>query len=136
MNPKFGFGFLLLLLLCYSIESKCSKGCDLALASYYVQLGDTLTSIAKLMNSSILQSESIDFNTILSYNPQITNKDSIAALIRINIPFPCDCINGEFLGHFFTYTVTTGDTYDKVAANYSSLTTTPSLMRFNSYPET
>ncbi|KAJ6686869.1 CHITIN ELICITOR RECEPTOR KINASE 1-LIKE [Salix purpurea] len=135
MNPKFGFGFLLLLLLCYSIESKCSKGCDLALASYYVQQGDTLTSIAKLMNSSILQSESIDFNTILSYNPQITNKDSIPALSRINIPFPCDCINDEFLGHFFTYTVTTGDTYDKVAANYSGLTTTPSLMRFNSYPE-
>ncbi|KAJ6710760.1 CHITIN ELICITOR RECEPTOR KINASE 1-RELATED [Salix koriyanagi] len=135
MNPKFGFGFLLLLLLCYSIESKCSKGCDLALASYYVQLGDTLTSIAKLMNSSILQSESIDFNTILSYNPQVTNKDSIPALSRINIPFPCDCINGEFLGHFFTYTVTTGDTYEQVAANYSGLTTIPSLRRFNSYPE-
>uniref|UniRef100_A0A6N2MYP6 non-specific serine/threonine protein kinase n=2 Tax=Salix viminalis TaxID=40686 RepID=A0A6N2MYP6_SALVM len=136
MNPKLGFGFLLLLLLCYSIESKCSKGCDLALASYYVQQGDTLTSIAKLMNSSILQSESIDFNTILSYNPQVTNKDSIPASSRINIPFPCDCINDEFLGHFFTYTVTTGDTYGKVAANYSDLTTIPSLRRFNSYPET
>ncbi|KAJ6338757.1 hypothetical protein OIU76_008251 [Salix suchowensis] len=135
MNPKFGFGFLLLLLLCYSIESKCNKGCDLALASYYVQQGDTLTSIAKLMNSSILQSESIDFNTILSYNPQVTNKDSVAAFIRINIPFPCDCINGEFLGHFFSYAVTTGDTYGKVAANYSGLTTISSLRRFNSYPE-
>ncbi|KAF9688274.1 hypothetical protein SADUNF_Sadunf02G0180600 [Salix dunnii] len=133
MNPKLGFGFLLLLLLCYSIESKCSAGCDLALASYYVWQGATLTVIAEHMNSSILKST--DFDTILSYNPQVPSKDSVPASIRIKIPFPCDCINGEFLGHFFTYTVKSGDTYERVAANYSGLTTIPALRRFNSYPE-
>ncbi|KAJ6956222.1 hypothetical protein NC652_007348 [Populus alba x Populus x berolinensis] len=134
MNPKLGFGFLLLLLLCYSIDSKCSKGCDFALASYYVWQGSTLSFIAEVMQSSILKPT--DFDTILRYNPQVPSKDSLPSFIRINIPFPCDCINGEFLGHFFTYTVSTNDTYDKVADTYyANLTTTQSLKNFNSYPE-
>ncbi|XP_061969408.1 lysM domain receptor-like kinase 3 [Populus nigra] len=134
MNPKLGFGFLLLLLLCYSIDSKCSKGCDLALASYYVWQGANLSFIAEVMQSSILKST--DFDTILSYNPQVTNKDSLPSFIRISIPFPCECINGEFLGHFFTYNVRSQDTYGTVADTYyANLTTTPSLINFNSYPE-
>ncbi|KAJ6941209.1 hypothetical protein NC651_007104 [Populus alba x Populus x berolinensis] len=134
MNPKLGFGFLLLLLLCYSIDSKCSKGCDLALASYYVWQGATLSFIAEVMQSSILKPT--DFDTILRYNPQVPSKDNLSPLIRISIPFPCDCINGEFLGHFFTYIVRANDTYGKVAdPYYANLTTTPSLMNFNSYPE-
>ncbi|XP_073263740.1 lysM domain receptor-like kinase 3 isoform X2 [Populus alba] len=134
MNPKLGFGFLLLLLLCYSIDSKCSKGCDLALASYYVWQGSNLSFIAEVMQSSILRLT--DFDTILSYNPQVLSKDSLPSFIRISIPFPCDCINGEFLGHFFTYTVRSQDTYDKVAdPYYANLTTTQSLKNFNSYPE-
>uniref|UniRef100_A0A6M2EYS8 non-specific serine/threonine protein kinase n=1 Tax=Populus davidiana TaxID=266767 RepID=A0A6M2EYS8_9ROSI len=134
MNPKLGFGFLLLLLLCYSIDSKCSKGCDLALASYYVWQGSNLSFIAEVMQSSILKLT--DFDTILSYNPQVPSKDSLPSFIRISIPFPCDCINGEFLGHFFTYTVRSQDTYDKVAdPYYANLTTTQSLKNFNSYPE-
>lgn len=134
MNPKLGFGFLLLLLLCYSIDSKCSKGCDLALASYYVWQGANLSFIAEVMQSSILKST--DFDTILRYNPQVTNKDSLPSFIRISIPFPCECINGEFLGHFFTYNVRSQDTYGTVADTYyANLTTTPSLINFNSYPE-
>nr|AKK25222.1 Lyk 3 [Populus x canadensis] len=134
MNPKLGFGFLLLLLLCYSIDSKCSKGCDLALASYYVWQGANLSFIAEVMQSSILKST--DFDTILSYNPQVTNKDSLPSFIRISIPFPCECINGEFLGPFFTYNVRSQDTYGTVADTYyANLTTTPSLINFNSYPE-
>ncbi|CAK7349014.1 unnamed protein product [Dovyalis caffra] len=135
MNPKSGLGFLLLLLFSYSIESKCSKGCDLALASYYVWQGAELSFIAQVMQSSILKSS--DFDTILLYNPQVPNKDSLQAFIRINIPFPCDCINGEFLGHVFNYNVRSNDTYGQVANTYyANLTTVSSLLHFNSYPET
>ncbi|KAF2292291.1 hypothetical protein GH714_018521 [Hevea brasiliensis] len=85
------------------------------------------------MKSSILESP----NTIVSYNrDRVPNMDSVQAGIRINIPFPCDCINGEFLGHVFQYNVVTGDTYDVVANRYySNLTTVNWLKQFNSYPE-
>lgn len=106
----------------------------MALASYYVWQGSNLSFIAEVMQSSILRLT--DFDTILSYNPQVLSKDSLPSFIRISIPFPCDCINGEFLGHFFTYTVRSQDTYDKVADTYyANLTTTQSLKNFNSYPE-
>lgn len=106
----------------------------MALASYYVWQGSNLSFIAEVMQSSILKLT--DFDTILSYNPQVPSKDSLPSFIRISIPFPCDCINGEFLGHFFTYTVRSQDTYDKVADTYyANLTTTQSLKNFNSYPE-
>jgi chitin elicitor receptor kinase 1 len=134
MNPKLGLGFILLLLLCYSIESKCRKGCDLALASYYVWQDANLTFIAEVMQSSILKSS--DFDTILRYNPQLPSKDSLSSLIRINIPFPCDCIEGQFLGHFFNFNVRSQNTYTVVADTYyAKLTTIPSLMYFNNYSE-
>ncbi|MED6169586.1 LysM domain receptor-like kinase 3 [Stylosanthes scabra] len=53
---------------------------------------------------------------------------------RINIPFPCDCINGEFLGHVFEYSAIEGDTYDLIAnTRYADLTTVEVLHRFNNY---
>ncbi|KAB5527647.1 hypothetical protein DKX38_021494 [Salix brachista] len=134
MNPKLGLGFLLLLLLCYSIESQCSKGCDLALASYYVWQEANLTFIAEVMQSSILKSS--DFDTILRYNPQVPSKDFLPSFTRINIPFPCDCIEGQFLGHSFNFNVRSGNNYTDVAYTYyANLTTIPSLIYFNNYSQ-
>lgn len=127
--------FLLLLLsFCFvTVQSQCSKGCD-ALASYYVQEGVTLTSIAQKLESSLVDPSDVDFKVILSYNKNITNKDSIPAGIRINVPFPCGCINGEFLAHVFDYNLTSGDTYDKIAkTDYVNLTTPEWLRSVNSY---
>ncbi|XWS30974.1 hypothetical protein CRYUN_Cryun23aG0037200 [Craigia yunnanensis] len=120
-----------------SIESSCTKGCDVALASYYVWLGTNLTFISEVLQSSLVPSSTINFDTILSYNKQVPNKDSVEAFSRLNIPFPCDCINGEFLGHVFNYSVRPRDTYDKIANDYySNLTTVEWLERFNTYPPT
>ena len=56
MKPK--LGMLVLMLLLVSVftsiaESKCSKGCDLALASYYVWSGSNLTFIAQVLQSNL-----------------------------------------------------------------------------------
>ncbi|XP_028078419.1 lysM domain receptor-like kinase 3 [Camellia sinensis] len=108
------------------VESKCSKGCDLALASYYVWPESNLTFISKVM--------SVQISDILSYNPQIPNQDSVQSDIRINIPFPCDCINGDFFAHVFKYTFRVDDIYEKVAGKYyANLTTTEWVQKFNSY---
>ncbi|KAJ7964817.1 putative Receptor protein kinase [Quillaja saponaria] len=109
MKPRFGFlVFLLLASICYTVESKCSEGCDLALASYYVYQDAVLSSIAQVMQS--------DPDVIVSYNKDnIPNKDSVQSFMRINVPFRCDCIDGQFLGRKFNYTVVSGDTYDIVA---------------------
>ncbi|XP_031260108.1 uncharacterized protein LOC116118275 [Pistacia vera] len=54
----------------------------------------------------------------------VPNQDSIPAGERINVPFSCDCLNGDFLGHTFTYETVFGDTYDKVASlPFANLTT-------------
>ncbi|TYH09476.1 hypothetical protein ES288_A07G098900v1 [Gossypium darwinii] len=119
-----------------SVESRCSRGCDLALASYYVWQGSNLTFISQILNSSLVPYSTTNFDSILAYNPQVANKDSVEAFSRLNIPFPCDCINNDFLGHVFTYSVQPGDTYDKIAGYYSDLTTAAWLRPFNSYPET
>ncbi|KAI8012267.1 LysM domain receptor-like kinase 3 [Camellia lanceoleosa] len=108
------------------VESKCSKGCDLALASYYVWPESNLTFISAVMSDPI--------SDILSYNPQIPNQDSVKSDIRINIPFPCDCINGDFFAHVFKYTFGADDIYEKVAGKYyANLTTTEWVQKFNSY---
>ncbi|KAJ1432190.1 Serine-threonine/tyrosine-protein kinase, catalytic domain [Sesbania bispinosa] len=72
---------------------------------------------------------------IVSYNTNITNnKDTVQSFTRVNVPFPCDCINGEFLGHTFQYSIGSGDTYLSVAnGNYSNLTTAEWLQSFNHY---
>lgn len=124
-------GFFLLLIgiiisLFSPAYSRCSSTCDLALGSYYVWQGSNLTFISQITQNSI--------QNILTYNPQIPNQDTVLADTRINIPFSCDCIRNEFLGHVFSYDVNTGDTYDRVAGTYySNLTTGQSLAQFNSY---
>ncbi|KAI4305781.1 hypothetical protein L6164_029126 [Bauhinia variegata] len=133
MKPVFVFSFFFLsfasiLLLA---ESKCSKGCDLALASYYVLAGSNLTYIADILKSEKVSSP----DDIVSYNKdKIPNQDSVQSFIRVNVPFPCDCINGEYLGHNFQYDVNTGDTYETIAkTNFANLTTVDWLQNFNSY---
>uniref|UniRef100_A0A2P2MP75 Uncharacterized protein MANES_13G068500 n=1 Tax=Rhizophora mucronata TaxID=61149 RepID=A0A2P2MP75_RHIMU len=134
MRWKLGLQLAIVAILsvCHSAASQCTRGCDLALASYYVWENSNLTFILRVMQSSILQST--DFDKILSYNPQVANKDSVSQGIRINVPFPCGCINGEFLAHVFNYSVTRGDTYGIVANRYyANLTTVQWLQQFNSY---
>ena len=72
---------------------------------------------------------------IVKYNrDQIPNRDYVPSFVRINVPFPCDCIDGEFLGHVFQYDVNPGDTYEKVAKTYyANLTTVDWLGKFHNY---
>ncbi|KAL3521925.1 hypothetical protein ACH5RR_014759 [Cinchona calisaya] len=98
---------LLLLLICDNAEAKCRTGCHLALASYYVREGSNLTYISNIFSQTIPE--------ILTYNPQIPNQDNIRGGSRIRIPFSCDCLNGDFLGHTFQYETQGGDTYEKIA---------------------
>lgn len=113
------------------VESKCMKGCDLALASYRVTPKFVLKNITDFLHSKILSSSDI----IISYNKdKISNIDNLPAFDSINIPFPCDCIEGEFLGHVFEYSASEADTYDLIANTYyASLTTVDLLQKFNSY---
>ncbi|KAF4382691.1 hypothetical protein F8388_015519 [Cannabis sativa] len=127
---KTGAGFLWLLLLIslsFRVKSKCPQSCDLAFASFYVWENSNLTLIADLFDTTP--------ETIVRYNTdQVPNKDSIRSTIRIKIPFACDrCVADEYLAHEFGYKVMTGDTYEKVVANYSDLTTVQSLNDSNSY---
>ncbi|KAL2896910.1 Chitin elicitor receptor kinase 1 [Bienertia sinuspersici] len=111
------------------VESTCSTGCDVALASYYIQAGATLLGIAGYLDTSV--------DDIMSYNPQIPNENSIARDTRINVPFSCDCIDGDFLGHLFTYRIQSGDTYTTIAGTkYVNLTTATSIQSRNSYSPT
>ncbi|XP_021763736.1 chitin elicitor receptor kinase 1-like [Chenopodium quinoa] len=129
MMKKLGFLFSVLISYLVVVESICSRGCDLGLASYYVQSGDTLLVIANHFQTSTAD--------IMSYNPQITDENSIQRNIRINIPFSCNCINESFLGHNFSYQIETGDTYTTIAANkYANLTTASWLQNFNNYTAT
>ncbi|XP_050904069.1 lysM domain receptor-like kinase 3 [Lathyrus oleraceus] len=129
---SFLFLFLLLASKSFTAESKCSKTCDIALASYYLWFGSNLTYVSKIMQSNLVTKP----EDIVSYNTDtIKNKDLVLSDTRVNVPFPCDCINDEFLGHTFQYHVGTGDTYLSVAnRNYSNLTTSEWLHRFNIYP--
>ncbi|KAG2712139.1 hypothetical protein I3760_04G111400 [Carya illinoinensis] len=132
MKLKFGcFVYFLVSIFCAVAESKCSNKCDLALASYYVSEGSTLSSIAKLLQSSL----NIDADTIVSYNKEkIRNKDVIQQGITINVPFPCHCVKDSFLGYVFNYSIQSKDTYDTVAQQrYANLTTTDTLINFNPY---
>ncbi|KAK4279213.1 hypothetical protein QN277_016948 [Acacia crassicarpa] len=136
-EPRFGFlvlfvVFFALASIFASAKSQCSETCDRALASYFIQKGTNLTYISKVMKSQLVSTP----DDIVSYNKDtVPNKDSLSAFIRVNVPFPCECINGEFLGHTFQYDVQTGDTYDQVATtHYANLTTVDWLRKFNSYP--
>ncbi|KAK8327257.1 hypothetical protein V6Z12_A11G170700 [Gossypium hirsutum] len=74
---------------------------------------------------------------IILYNKQVANKDSVESGTRLNVPFPCDCINGSLPAHEFSYRVRSNDTYYKIATEYySNLTTVNWLLPFNTYPPT
>nr|XP_043629240.1 lysM domain receptor-like kinase 3 [Erigeron canadensis] len=110
------------------VQSSCSRASScLALGSYYIENGNNLTSISQYMNT--------DINTIISYNRgTIPNQDYIPSDVRINVPFECDCINGDFLGHKFTYGIKSQDTYEVVAEQrYANLTNVDWIQRFNDY---
>ncbi|VVA17567.1 PREDICTED: chitin elicitor receptor kinase 1 [Prunus dulcis] len=130
MRFRIGLGFLVLLSLCFTVKSQCSKSCGLALAKYFVQSGYNLTLISQLMETN----EEI----IVNYNKgTVPNTDSVLAGTKINIPFKCECVNGKFLGHMFKYDVISGDTYKKVAQTYyANLTTVEAMTWFNSYAPT
>ena len=76
MKPKLGFSVLLVLVSVSHFssiaESKCSKGCDLALASYYVVPETNLTFIAQVLQSNL----NINPSTIVSYNKQTDSASS------------------------------------------------------------
>ncbi|EHA8591752.1 chitin elicitor receptor kinase 1-like [Cocos nucifera] len=132
-RPFPGFQFLLLLLFRASfllqLESKCQNGCDLALGSYYVTAGLNLSYITGLFG--------LTYRDVSPYNPNITDQNYVVAGSRVNVYFPCDCINGDFLGHSFSYVALSGDTYQKVATDYfANLTTAAWLAKFNRYSST
>lgn len=134
MKPiKFGLSFLFLLLAYKSFiaESKCSKTCDLALASYYISYGTNLTYVSKIMQSKVLSKREV----IVNYNTDtVPNSDLVIVSTRVNVPFPCDCINDEFLAHTFLYEVQHGDNYDSIAKlTFSNLTTGEFMERVNIY---
>ncbi|XP_057441607.1 lysM domain receptor-like kinase 3 [Lotus japonicus] len=132
MEPKltFSLSFLLTLLSPFA-ESKCIKGCDLALASYYQWSGSNLTYISKIMESQILSKP----QDIVTYNKGKRNFGVFST--RVNVPFPCDCINGEFLGHTFEYQLQPEETYTTVASEtFSNLTVDVWMQGFNIYPPT
>lgn len=125
-----GFRLLGLLLLAISVfppaESQCSKGCDLALGSYYVWRGSNISFIANVTNGSVQEIQ--DQN-------RMSSADSVIAGTRINVPFSCDCLDAGFLAHVFEYAVRSGDTYSTIASTYySNLTTADFLGLSNSYP--
>ncbi|OAY24600.1 lysM domain receptor-like kinase 3 isoform X2 [Manihot esculenta] len=123
------FHALLFLSLKLKAEANCKTGCDLALASYNVWAGVNLTYISNLFSKSITE--------ILPYNPHVPNQDSILTDTRINVPFSCDCLNGDFLGHTFTYNTQPGDTYNKIATiAFANLTTEDWVHRVNIYDPT
>lgn len=132
MEPKLVFLLLLLLLPLSTESAACKKGCPVALASYYLQENSNLTYISQIMSSTLLTKP----EDIVSYNKDtIPNKDSVLKDTRVNVPFPCDCINGNFLAHTFEYDVQSQDTYDTIASNvYANLTDVAWLRNFNSYP--
>jgi len=86
------------------------------------------------MQSKIVSVSSLS-DVIISYNKgKVSKNGNLFAFFRVNIPFPCECIGGEFLGHVFEYSAKEGDTYDLIANSYyASLTTVELLKKFNSY---
>ncbi|WCJ20158.1 chitin elicitor receptor kinase 1 [Euphorbia peplus] len=111
-------------------EAKCKSGCALAFASYSILEGVNFTYISTLFSQK-------DSSQILLFNPSILNEDAIVAGTRINIPFSCDCLNAEFLGHTFTYTVQSSDTYPRIGnIVFANLTTEDWIQRVNIYDHT
>ncbi|MCD9639046.1 hypothetical protein HAX54_023326 [Datura stramonium] len=113
-------------------DSRCTEGCGLALASYRFSLSDDDNVLEKVSEISVRLFSNISALEILSYSSYI-NRSEGYSIRRISIPFRCDCLNGDYLGHVFPYTVYPGDTYDSISTfDYSGLITEEWLMWFNS----
>jgi chitin elicitor receptor kinase 1 len=136
MKPiKFRLSFLFLILASksFTTESKCSKTCDLALASYKTHPGSNLTYISNIFKSKVVSKREDIFNYSTDTIP---NVDIFLIGSRVNVPLPCDCINGEFLGHTFLYEPQSRDTYASIAEfTFSNLTTKERMERDNVYAE-
>lgn len=128
MQMKLLTGILLIAILSAAADGRCSRGCDLALASYYMWQNSNLSFVSQMTQAPI--------PSILEYNPSIPNQDSVQAGARVNVPFSCECLrDGEFLGHVFNFTTFPGVTYETIADTYyANLTTVEWLQRFNTYP--
>uniref|UniRef100_A0ACD5Y8M9 Uncharacterized protein n=1 Tax=Avena sativa TaxID=4498 RepID=A0ACD5Y8M9_AVESA len=112
----------------------CSKGCDLALGSYYVGSDQNATYIGKLFGLGD------NYRLLSPYNPGRPNLDFLDIGDRINVSFSCQCLarpsdpSATFLAGSLSYTVHTGDTYNSIADKYSNLTTADWLAATNTYP--
>ncbi|XP_028063134.1 chitin elicitor receptor kinase 1-like [Camellia sinensis] len=121
--------FYLLLFFSFKVDAKCRSGCNLAIASYNIWEGTNLTYISHIFGKKISE--------ILSFNPNIQNPNMIWVNTRVNIPFPCECLNGDFLGHTFTYKTQPSDTYAKIAeVVFANLTTIEWIQTMNVYDPT
>nr|WIL59890.1 nodulation protein [Melilotus officinalis] len=123
--------FLLCILFRNTAESMCNSGCDLALASYYIwDRSNTYDNISNLMKSGVLSKP----QDIITYNKD-KDKDSVKFPKRVNVPFPCECLSGMFLGHTFLYQSHDVDSYKSIARlTFSNLTTADWMERVNFYP--
>ncbi|MCH88194.1 receptor-like protein kinase, partial [Trifolium medium] len=72
---------------------------------------------------------------IFSYNTDtMPNQYFVLADSRVNVPFPCDCINDEFLGHTFLHELHSTDTYASIAElTFTNLTNEAWVQRDNIY---
>ncbi|KAI8001486.1 LysM domain receptor-like kinase 3 [Camellia lanceoleosa] len=121
--------FYLLPFFSFKVDAKCRSGCNLAIASYNIWEGTNLTYISHIFGKKISE--------ILSFNPNIQNPNMIWVNTRVNIPFPCECLNGDFLGHTFTYKTEPSDTYVKIAkVVFANLTTMEWIQKVNVYDPT
>ncbi|WJX64330.1 hypothetical protein P8452_49128 [Trifolium repens] len=67
-------------------------------------------------------------------NGTLKNMDVLQTDTRLTVPFPCECINGELLGHTFLYKAQHGDDYASIAeVIFSDLTTEEWMDRANFY---
>ncbi|KAF8030232.1 hypothetical protein BT93_E2623 [Corymbia citriodora subsp. variegata] len=118
--------FQLVSILCFGAEARCRHGCELALASYYVSEASNLTYISHLFDRPVPE--------VQRYNPSVSSGDAVAVGTRVNVPLTCDCLNGDFLGHTFTYVFQSEDTYYELAIfKYSNLTTVEWMVQVNGY---
>lgn len=127
--PSIQLLLLFLLSMLIKSQARCKAGCEVAIGAYTIWEGSNLTYISHLFSQNIPQ--------ILLYNPSVPNQDSILTDSILNIPFSCDCLNGDFLAHTFTYQTQSGDTYDKIAKfAFANLTTEDWVHRVNVYHPT
>ncbi|KAF8031914.1 hypothetical protein BT93_D0969 [Corymbia citriodora subsp. variegata] len=118
--------FQLVSILCFGAEARCRHGCELALASYYVSEASNLTYISHLFDRPVPE--------VQRYNPSVSSGDAVAVGTRVNVPLTCDCLNGDFLGHTFTYVFQSEDTcYELAMFKYSNLTTVEWMVQVNGY---